>query len=67
MKLIIATITLVALAGCTSEQQSRDKERVAYCWTQQSLKSNTPAKARMIAGICEDYEADYVTAYNSKP
>lgn len=67
MKLVIATIALVALAGCMSAEQKEYKNGVEVCWQVQARKSNTPQEARSFAAECEFREAEYKQKFGVKP
>ena len=70
MKIIIAMLTLAALAGCkpSLEQEVKTNARIDIkaCWVEQARKSNTPYDARSMARVCERYEAEYLKAYGEK-
>jgi hypothetical protein len=67
MRLIIATVALVALAGCMSAEQKEYKHGVEVCWQVQARKSNTPQEARSFAAECEFRDAEYEKKFGVKP
>jgi quinol-cytochrome oxidoreductase complex cytochrome b subunit len=57
------------IIGSSPEAQQRQKERdaIAFCWTEQARKSNTPAQARFVAGACELMERQFREKHGLSP
>jgi glutamate synthase domain-containing protein 3 len=47
--------------------KQRKRDMIELCWQDQAKKSNDPATARLLAGMCENFESDFVKEYHVKP
>lgn len=54
-------------ANRANDEKARQRNGIAYCWTEQARKSLDPATARFVAATCEKMEADFVRDFNNKP
>lgn len=79
-KFLIWTVSIVFLLfvvffiigyieGSSPEGKERAKQRdaIAYCWTQQQRKSLEPSTARFVARTCEKMEEDYRQKWGRNP
>jgi hypothetical protein len=65
------TIAILGLVGALAPAKyDRDEEdlrwKIQQCWGQQELKSNVGERARVIAELCEDLDAQYFKKYQKK-
>ena len=49
------------------EAQTQAKRVIKACWKQQERKSLDPETVRLIAGTCEQLEAEYKSTYKTAP
>ena len=47
--------------------KSKARQAIELCWSEQGRKSLDPGTARIIAGVCENLEADFLRQYGVKP
>lgn len=66
-------VSIVLFFGWASAQNPANKERIvareaiSLCWKDQERKSVSPSTQRLMAGVCEKMEADFVSKWGSRP
>lgn len=67
--LVVAFFGFGAIVGNTPEakKKAQDRETIAFCWEEQSKKSNTQLESQFISKTCEQLENEFTTNYGHKP
>jgi hypothetical protein len=66
---VLGVLIVMSIIGSNIKDDGRGDARmvIKLCWEDQGKKSNTPAHARFIAGMCETMESDFKKKYRANP
>jgi hypothetical protein len=69
LTVVLGVLVVLFLIGKNIKDDGSGDARmvIKLCWEDQGKKSNTPAHARFIAGMCETMESDFKKKYRMNP